>query len=172
VQRLRLAERTISIEIDTLLNGVLSSLVAQHNQAHGKVLTEVDRQISIVNYELSALRREQRAAVGALLHAEGMFAKLERMRGILLIADEAKVFVSRYISQVLDEIRRLPDMAETDRERQRFGMRTEAIMSIMRQDVPADKLDVVNGSQDASASIQTKLERGGRFGAVTSGAVG
>ena len=49
-------------------------------------------------------------------------------------------------------------MAETDRERQRFGMRTEAIMSIMRQDVHADKLDVVNGSQDASASIQTKLD--------------
>jgi hypothetical protein len=99
VERLRLAERTISIEIHTLLNGVLSSLVAQRNQAHGKPLTEVDRQISIVNYKLSALRREQRAAVGALLHAEGMVAKLERMRGILVIADEAKVFcITIYIT--------------------------------------------------------------------------
>lgn len=133
VKRLRLAERTIAGNINAWLDVALPEAIKERAKAKGKALTEAERKVTIINHKIEVLRREQRQAVSALLDAEGDVVKLERARGKLLTLDEAKDLATKYILPVVIEIRRLPDMAESERERTRLSAKAEALLAIMRQ---------------------------------------
>jgi hypothetical protein len=132
VARLRLSEKWISGEIASWIDVALPQMIAERDQAKGKALAEIDCKISIINHKLERLRREQRAAVSALLSAEGDIVKLEKSRGALISLDAAKDLVSQALLPVIIAIKRMPESAEDVRERARLSALAEALLSTLR----------------------------------------
>ena len=137
VQRLRTAEKTIAGSINAWVDVALPEALAERSKAKGKALIEAERKVTIINHKIEVLRREQRQAVSALLDAEGDVVKLERARGKLLTLDEAKEMATKCLLPIAIEIRKLPDMAESDRERSRLAAKAESLLAIIRQALSA-----------------------------------
>jgi hypothetical protein len=133
VQRLRTAEKTIAGSINAWVDIALPQALAEREKAKGKALIEAERKVTIINHKIEVLRREQRQAVSALLDAEGDVVKLERARGKLVTLDEAKEMSTKNLLPLIIEIRKLPDMAESERERSRLAAKAEALLAILRQ---------------------------------------
>ena len=121
VQRLRSAEKTIAGHIDAWVNTALPQAIAERDKAKGKALLEAERKISVINHKVEHLRREQRQAVSALFDAEGDVVKLEKARGKLITLDEAKDLISKSLVPVCIALRKLPEAATSEDERQRLS---------------------------------------------------
>jgi len=119
VQRLRDSEKAISGEID--------------DKAKGKVLITTERKIAIVNHRISALRKEQRTAIAALLAAERDIVKLEYSRGKLISLDSARDLVSSAILPIIIAVRRMPESGEDDREKTRLRALSESLLAVARE---------------------------------------
>jgi hypothetical protein len=133
VKRLRLAERTIAAHISGWIDIALPEAIKERDKAKGRALVEAERKVAIINHKIEVLRKEQRQAVSALLDAESAVVKLERARGRQIDLDEAKDLSTKLILPLVIEIRKLPDMAESERERTRLAAKAESLLAIMRQ---------------------------------------
>ena len=133
VQRLRDSEKAISGEIDGWLSVTLPGLVAERDKAKGKVLIATERKIAIVNHRISALRKEQRTAIAALLAAERDIVKLEYSRGKLISLDSARDLVSSAILPIIIAVRRMPESGEDDREKTRLRALSESLLAVARE---------------------------------------
>ncbi len=123
VQRLRDSEKAISGEIDGWLSVTLPGLVAERDE----------RKIAIVNHRISALRKEQRTAIAALLAAERDIVKLEYSRGKLISLDSARDLVSSAILPIIIAVRRMPESGEDDREKTRLRALSESLLAVARE---------------------------------------
>lgn len=157
VKRLRLAERTIYAEIEAWLR-LLGELEASRARASDGNLSDLDRKITVVHHKIEVLRREQRQAVTILLDAEAAVVRLGKARGSLISLDDAKDMLTKEWLPIIVEIRRLPEMAENDRERQRLSAKSEAMLGMMRQtfiDFVQKKLDDAYGPEPTACSLPT-----------------
>jgi hypothetical protein len=134
VKRLRLAERTIAAGLTGWIDIALPEAIKERDEARpGKAQDEAERKITVIHYKIEALRKEQRAAVSALFKAEQDAVKLDRARGKLITIDEAKDLASKLLLPSIIAIRKLPDAATDENERNKFSAIAEMLLSGMRE---------------------------------------
>src|SRR6266481_998444 len=100
VARLRENERAIAGEVASWLN-LSAKLAEDRGKTGGKEALELDRKISVIGHRVAVLRKEQRAAVQALLDGESAIIKLEKARGALITLDGAKELVSSAVLPII-----------------------------------------------------------------------